>query len=1110
MTTHLHISTHPQKNINVFASAGSGKTYLLITRICRLLIHGTEPQQILAITFTRKSAAEMKQRLFERLASWAMMDDAALYEELKCFEDKVDQKLLHQARRLYEKCLFSDQAIRISTFHSFCEDVIRAFPLESELPNAFDLTEHTQPILQQAWQRLLQQSERDQNLAEAMITLYRACNGPQATRTALICLLDQRNAWRAMCQSNRGNLSAHKATDAAFCYQRLIDQLDYKSDIDQCWLYESSANASLKKMMHLLINKDSSKMHQKMSADIANYLEQSQAEPQHKFSALRKIFLTQEDRPRNFKINKKWQQSLSNKDHDFLINAHAQFSQALIDIIDQHKHQHLLDLNQAWFKAGEVFIDIYQTIKYQQGVVDFDDLEWETYRLLQSELNVEWVQYKLGQRIQHFLVDEFQDTSSIQWQLLKPLIVSSQEQHNDQNNSLFLVGDIKQSIYRFRGANSEIQSLASAWSQQRLQSLELSNDHSWRSSPAIINFVNTIFTSSHLESRIHGFNSHSCEQEQLWGYVKVLPLIPCAPKSQTIEFRNPLTHARGQKQFSSYYMEGCQIADEIQTLIHQPTIITDNGQIKVAQYSDILILVKTRSHLEELKQGLSSRGIPLFSHDSNKLLDYLEIKDLLALLEILINPHNDHKLVHVLKSPLFSITDQQLIELKLCEKDRWMDKLKHQAACHPTNHPFHYAKNKLTQWQNAADQLPVHDLMNTIYRELDILNRYRSACGRQNSAQVIARLQQFLYQCLALDSGRYSNIDRFLSRIREINPDTIMQADQSQDCVSIMTVHMAKGLEAPIVIMADCGPTANRSDQFKAQVNWPVQSPQPITIMLTTKPSTLSQSVIHYLQESQQNDNEDIHLLYVAMTRAKQILIISGSDSEKNSAHNWHRDICHALDIPVDEGYLQNYGQPDQIPTSIDSQQPSPEIEFDERLFQDLPTHTVSDLSTQHNAIAQQASQDGVIVHKILELLSTQPYDDQTLLNRIQIETQLKPSRASFATLKQQALTCMNDHNIANAFNIEPYQQAYNEFSCAHNGQIHVIDRLILSPQTAWIIDYKTQQTIDPQQLQQEAEKYSAQLRRYQSAIAAIYPHHTIRCSVIFTRLPALVDINID
>ena len=1113
MTSYLHISTHPQKNINVFASAGSGKTYLLITRICRLLINGADPQQILAITFTRKSAAEMKQRLFERLAHWALMDDIALSKELGSFEEHVDQNMLKQARQLYEKCLFSDHAIRISTFHSFCEDIIRSFPLESELPNAFELTEHTQPILQQAWQKLLQQSERDQSLQLAMQTLYQHCNGPHGARNALMCLINQRNAWRAMCQQH------NEGTRAAFCYQLLQEHLHHDEESDNNWLYEEFANALLKKVMQLLMSEDSSKTQKKMAAEIALYLEQSDADTQQKFSVLKKIFLNQEDQPRSFKISKKLQSTLSEQDYDFLINAHQRFSAVLMSIIDQFKHQQLLAINQAWFQAGEILVDIYQNNKFQQGVVDFDDLEWETYRLLKSELNVEWIQYKLGQRIKHFLVDEFQDTSSIQWHLLKPLIMSSQEQHSDEDNSLFLVGDIKQSIYRFRGANSEIQPLVSAWSQQHLHSHELSNDHSWRSSPAIINFVNDIFTSPLFEERISGFNIHSCENQKLWGWVKILPLIACAEKPEAIYFRNPLSDARENKKYSSYYMEGCQLGAEIQTLIKQPTLILAEGESRAAQYSDILILVKTRSHLEELKQGLSSYGIPLFSHDSNKLLDYLEIKDLLALLEVLINPHDDHKLVHVLRSPLFSITDQQLIELKLCESERWMNKLQQMTSLQAEDHPLHQAYTKLTQWQIAADQLPVHDLMNNIYQQLDIFNRYRSACSQQNSNQVLTRLQQFLHQCLALDSGRYSNIDRFLARLREINPESIMHTDQSQDCVSIMTVHMAKGLESPIVIMADCGPSAGRSDQFKAEVHWPAESAKPETIMLATKQSTLSQSALSYLQHCQQKDNEDTNLLYVAMTRAKQILIISGSDSEKNSVNNWHRDICSALDINADEAVIQSYGEAEQ-PSQATPQAELAPLDYDVRLFQALPNKKTQERSldtasqqkqeAEQHLAAQQASNDGVIVHKILELLSLHEYDDQALLNRIQIETQLKPSPSSFKALEQQARTCMTDDRIAKVFEIDPTQRALNEFSIAHNGQINVIDRLIISDQQAWIIDFKTQQELNHQPLQQQAEKFTAQLSRYKSAVSALYPNHSIRCSIIFTRAPALIDLDIE
>ena len=179
------------------------------------------------------------------------------------------------------------------------------------------------------------------------------------------------------------------------------------------------------------------------------------------------------------------------------------------------------------------------------------------------------------------------------------------------------------------------------------------------------------------------------------------------------------------------------------------------------------------------------------------------------------------------------------------------------------------------------------------------------------------------------------------------------------------------------------------------------------------------------------------------MTRAKQILIISGSDSEKNSVNNWHRDVCSALDIKADESYIQSYGEAEQ-PSHATPQAELAPHEYDVRLFQALPNKRVQERSlntasqqkqeAEQYLAAQQASNDGVIVHKILELLSLHEYDDQTLLNRIQIETQLKPSPSSFKALKEQAKKCMTDDRIAKVFEIDSTQQALNEYSIAHNG----------------------------------------------------------------------------
>ena len=1096
MTSDLEISTDPQKNINIFASAGSGKTYLLITRICRLLLTGVEPQQILAITFTRKSAAEMKQRLYDRLASWVLMDDAALSDELTHMGETANHDVLAHARELYEKCLFSEQTIRMSTFHSFCEDIIRAFPLESELPTAFELTEQTQQYINQAWQQLLHLSEKNQALAAAMEQLYDQFYGLDNARKALLCFLAARNAWLVLSQG--------QSKPAEFGYQSLLARLGELEPDDEAWLYQAECRACLDKSMRLLIDNRTPK-HAELGAKIADFLARGECSNEEIFARLKPLFLTAKDSARDFKINAQWRAELDDADYQHLITTHQRLCAELLAVLNQRKHSQLLANNQAWYVAGELFVRQYQKVKAQHGVIDFDDLEWETYRLLQAEDNVLWIQYKLGQKIRHFLVDEFQDTSAIQWQLLKPLIESSQEQQLNTAASLFLVGDSKQSIYRFRGANPEIQQLVADWSQRNLASQQLSNDHSWRSSAAIIDFVNDVFSSPALQQRVLGFKPHSVEHTSLWGWVKILPLLAYPEQQDKEYFRNPLTTARAANTHPPYYNEGRQIGQEIQALITQRTPIYAGGKYRPVRYQDMLILVATRAHIEDLKQGLISCDVPLFGHDKNKLLDYLEIQDMVALLGILIDPYDDQKLCHVLRSPLFAVTDQDLISIKQIDSPVWMEKLSQLSTMLEDDHPLRSAYTCLADWQAMADQLPVHDLMNRIFTQLHVLKRYRSICKAEDGPQIVARLQQFLQQCLALDSGRYSSIERFLTQLREINPDAHMQADQNSDYVEIMTVHGAKGLEAPVVILADCGPSDGRSDPYWTEIDWPADSDTPQHMMLAYAEKSLSDRGKDYLQSIQPSTDEDVNLMYVAITRAKQILIVSGAQSARGGKQHWHKEICSALGIEQDEVYFK---QTSAVPALADehysAQTLTPSVDFAADLF--IPLDRPVD--AEHNPSEPTvASQDGIIVHKILECLATAEMEDQALLNRLALDCQLRPDHTRFSQLKQQALRCMQDETIATVFTLNDQQQAYNEIAIAHNQSVHVIDRLIVDREQAWIIDFKTQQQVDLNNIEHECEKFSDQLERYRAAVRSLYPTLSIRSSLVFTSIPLLIDV---
>ncbi len=1102
----LNSSTHPKQNANVFASAGSGKTWLLITRICRLLLSGVEPQHILAITFTRKSAAEMRVRLIEKLSNWAVMSDDELTSELAIIDEPPHPEKLHVARTLYEKLLFSDQTIRINTFHAFCEEIIRAFPLESELPTTFDLTEIPHVYRNQAWHRLLAESEKagKSKLRSSLNTLFDFCYGIQNTKNALYKFLDARSEWKAYTQ---------QASDAVtFAYENLEANIGKPSSSEyQIWVTSNTASTDLTFFSRLLATSPTAS-YQQWANKITSACTEKNLTSEKCFTLLKDAFLTAKNEPRQLKFSKAWQKHLSSEDQDNLQLKHKHISHLLTEHLDSQIHSTLLEANHAWFFSGREFIQQYQRIKFEHGVIDFNDLEWETYHLLRHDDHALWVQYKLGQRLHHFLVDEFQDTNPIQWHLLKSLIDSSNDINDSESNSLFLVGDVKQSIYRFRGANPEIQILANEWSQQSLNSKQYSNDHSWRSSPAVINCVNQLFSHETISESFPSFNPHSVQHSDHWGYVCVHPLVEIEESISPKNFRNPLTDARSNDELSASFQEGALIGEEILEIINSNTPIYNANPVRPAQFSDVLILTQTRSHLEQLKGGLQSKGIPFHSNDATHLLDYLEIKDLLSLLKILVDPNCDLEFAHVLRSPIFSISHDHLIKIVRITKHTWKQKLEEFIQREPDNPSVNFAHQKLASWQNLVDRIPVHDLLSHIYSDINIQSLYRYASPISDSDHICERINQLLHQSLEIDSGRFSSVSRFLRKIKESNPEVLTNIDNNQsNVVTLMTVHGAKGLEAPIVFIADSGPTSEPPEQFKNIICWPASSSQPTLYMLGCKQSGMSKSSKQTVLELEQSSNEKLNLLYVAMTRAKQILIVTGIHSKKSSPNNWHDQICAGLNIDSKNKWEHVVGVKPTISTlsSIPAQQHN--YQAHPLLFEKFscePTKTI----TFEGADNIKAT-EGTIIHKILEILSDTPTISlQALSNRIQFESDSAITVSEIERFKNEAIACLEEPSIKDAFSPHHNKKIFNEISVANtdaSNQINIIDKLIVNNETAWIIDFKTQDKVSRQNAQKSAREYIPQLQRYAADISQLYPTLSIRCSIVFTKIPLLVDVEL-
>ncbi len=1141
----------PTQSSIVSASAGVGKTYLLVTRIIRLLLADVKPDSILAITFTRKAAAEMQTRLSERLFEYVTASDEELAATLQTIDVNANGEIITKARNLYETLLFVETPVRTTTFHAFCQEILKKFPLEADVPPGFELVEKTGSLENSARDALYSEAtlNPDSTIAQALERLFRSCEGLSNTTSALDEFLAYRSDWWAFtqCQEQPVETAISKLQQALKVDLNVNPISAFFSDQNKLMLHE------FKELLLLHNTKTNSKYAATLSQILTSKFNTEN------FHTLKSVFLSKENLPlKTRKQSVTQEKKMGTVKQARFLEIHHQISELLIATLDTLAKQENLARSADWYLVGNELIQHYQRIKQEQRLLDFSDLEWKAFELLNHSENAHWVQYKLDQRIDHLLIDEFQDTNPTQWRLLLP-IMNELAQPSEIMRSAFIVGDQKQSIYSFRRADPRLIETAEQWIVQNVAGQNYPMDTSWRSSQAIMDFTNRVFENAANDNLFSHFHEHATHHAQLHGKITVFPLIEPQKKEtqsvDTLHFRNPLQQPRKNTTDDKYFREGMLIADTIASLIECKTLLGHADNAREIVYRDIMLLVRNRTNLKDYEQALRFSGIPYVSADKGSLLSSLEIQDMISLLRILITPFDNLALACVLHSPIFSCTDDDLIFIAQQPGKNWWEKLEVIAQQQSGSLNLMRAIELINHWRVLNGQLPTHDLLDQIFFRGDILSRYIASSPEHLKNRVKNNLLKFLALALEIDSGRYPSVSRFLAKLTEYSqsandaPDEASESEAS-NAVRIMTIHASKGLESPVVFMADCANSKTHKSAYKALVDWPPNNSNPAYFLLIPKKEHADSFVQYQLEKKAVRDKkEDANLLYVAITRAKQYLYITGCRPATSKALGWYEKMAQVIPsdvntpsqntsdntpenqklekiLELESGVLANHAKAEvkekkehitheQIPNKnlldsvfnrINESKNTPEnrVQHHEN---NKPKTIIS--STEHGI------QKGIAIHLVFELFNKNHIRNiDQLRTRIANRLDIPVNNALFDEWINETFACIDNKQFNFIFDAAHYEKALNEAPIMmsdknNNGAfIHgIIDRVIINKSKIILLDYKTHPTTEQNILLELVETYRPQMQAYEKAAHVLWPQHTIQSMLLFTHAQKLIAL---
>ncbi|MBI5436239.1 MAG: UvrD-helicase domain-containing protein [Nitrosomonadales bacterium] len=1075
MSMNNKVALDPQKSVVVEACAGSGKTWLLVSRIVRLLLAGVKPGEILAITFTRKAAQEMQARLHEWLHFLAVQDD----EEVKKFLreralDEIDDAVLARARGLYRDFLLAQPAITINTFHGWFMQIIQCAPLNSGVPVGMQLLERTAALREEAWQAFADslRAAPEGETAQAMQWLFTEY-GLYSTRALLENFVHKRAEWWAYTNHLPSPASGRGAGGegaVAWAVEQLRGELQVDLDADP--VADACADASLQAAVQAFAQTLASGTETQCGHAGKLQAAWELADARQRFAALSAALYTQADEPRSFKPTKK------QNAETFLFARDALFGK-LQAVRDALAERAALRMNQAALHCGAALLEHYQELKLRSQQMDFTDLEWQVCRLLNQSDCAEYMQYKLDSRYKHVLLDEFQDTNPLQWQILQAWFSAAAAV--DARPTVFVVGDPKQSIYRFRRADARLFGVVREFLQLEFGAHYLTQNETRRNAPAVLEAVNGVFAP--LPDGFVDFEEHIAHHQGLPGHVEVLPLAVAAKadteetRDEPLSLRNPLVEPRAEVQSGAREMEAEQFAAHIANIVAHWSVQDEGGVVRRAAYRDIMVLVRKRIHLRVYEHALRARHIPFLTSRRGGLLDTLEAGDIQALLTFLITPFADLELAQALRSPLFACSDEDLMQLAADAEGSWWSRLQRIAQSNTASPDLLRAHRLLQSWLGLADKLPVHDLLDRIYFEGDLLHRYAAALPAELHETVRANLQAFMEIALNVDAGRYPSLPRFLAELRELRAAENEAPDEGRvgevgNALRIYTVHEAKGLEAPIVWLLDANDTQHKPDSYGVLLDWPPNAPRPAHFSLfSDKRGRGVRRAPCFDADEAYARREEMNLLYVAMTRAKQALLVSGNGEPAEAS--WYGRIAQV----AGQG-----GNP--LLAAAHSVVPAQEklsVEVDAALLHPLPVG-------QHAARMTGEQRRGIWLHALLQHL----VPPNALADKAILQQRFGIPSAEMESLWRQAHHLLALPALQRYFDPQHYRSACNEMPYVNaRGELKRIDRLVEFDDEVWVLDYKTGETANP-------APYRTQMLEYRTAMQAVYAGKTVRCALLF------------